>query len=407
MKVFWSWQSDTPGKVGRHFIREALDRAISDIQKEQIVLEPASRQLHLDHDRKGVPGSPDLAATIFSKIDQSSVFFADVTLVGNVRTEMSDPTKKVVNSNVAIELGYALKSIGDSAVLMVSNRYFGRQHELPFDLRHKAGPIEFELSPDATKDEIAAELRQLTGLIKVALRPYLERTRPEKAPQVPTHPKSGTYFDPFEVLGRIGEEQDGDLLNLHHGGDRYFSLRMIPNVALEEPVAKHALIKMVRQLPLSPFGRERGGFWQANKYGAIALEPKNNNNDRLDASTQAFANGELWGISEYLLVDNERGRFIPTGAVEESLAFTINNYLEFAGQALGLTPPYDFEFSAKGISAFGLVVKDFMGHRRAPLHDDSFLLRLTLTQPSNEGIKKLVDACMAKLYDAAGLPPPS
>ena len=24
MKIFWSWQSDTPGKTGRHFVRDAL-----------------------------------------------------------------------------------------------------------------------------------------------------------------------------------------------------------------------------------------------------------------------------------------------------------------------------------------------------------------------------------------------
>jgi hypothetical protein len=28
MKIFWSWQSDTPGKTGRYFVRDALLEAI-------------------------------------------------------------------------------------------------------------------------------------------------------------------------------------------------------------------------------------------------------------------------------------------------------------------------------------------------------------------------------------------
>jgi hypothetical protein len=65
MKVFWSWQSDTPGKTGRHFVREALEEAIADLKVPPDVQEPTKQprreDLHLDHDRKGVPGSPDLA----------------------------------------------------------------------------------------------------------------------------------------------------------------------------------------------------------------------------------------------------------------------------------------------------------------------------------------------------------
>lgn len=51
------------------------------------------RELHLDHDTKGVPGSPDLANTIFGKIDASALVIADVTPVGTApgRT-MSDGT---------------------------------------------------------------------------------------------------------------------------------------------------------------------------------------------------------------------------------------------------------------------------------------------------------------------------
>jgi len=33
MKVFWSWQSDSPGKIGRHFVRDVLEEAIKELKE--------------------------------------------------------------------------------------------------------------------------------------------------------------------------------------------------------------------------------------------------------------------------------------------------------------------------------------------------------------------------------------
>src|SRR5262245_53019315 len=107
MKIFWSWQSDHPGKISRHFVREALERAISELKQEPEI-EEAARDAELDYDRKGVPGSPDLANTILQKIRECAVFVADVTPVGAVSDNRQ---KRLINSNVAIELGYALSVI--------------------------------------------------------------------------------------------------------------------------------------------------------------------------------------------------------------------------------------------------------------------------------------------------------
>lgn len=81
MKVFWSWQSDTPGNIGRHFVRDALKAAIEQLKTDPDIVEPSEREarnaLHVDHDRQGVPGSPDLVRTILEKIDASSVVVCD------------------------------------------------------------------------------------------------------------------------------------------------------------------------------------------------------------------------------------------------------------------------------------------------------------------------------------------
>ena len=85
MKLFWSWQSDTPGKTGRFFVRDAIASAIKTLKQADDIVEPTERDivedLHLDQDRQGLPGSPDLARAILEKIDRAAVFVADVTIV--------------------------------------------------------------------------------------------------------------------------------------------------------------------------------------------------------------------------------------------------------------------------------------------------------------------------------------
>jgi hypothetical protein len=91
---------------------------------------------------QGVPGSPDLARTIFGKIDQAAVFVADVTLVAQMQGEDGGAKKKLINSNLAIEYGYAVRALGDQSILMIQNVHYREREELPFDLKHKAGPIQ-------------------------------------------------------------------------------------------------------------------------------------------------------------------------------------------------------------------------------------------------------------------------
>jgi hypothetical protein len=39
MRVFWSWQSDTPGKIGRFLVRDALNDAIEKLRSDNDVEE--------------------------------------------------------------------------------------------------------------------------------------------------------------------------------------------------------------------------------------------------------------------------------------------------------------------------------------------------------------------------------
>lgn len=124
--VFYSWQSES-SKTNRTLIGDALERAIKEIGNDpDVLVEPV-----IDRDTAGVPGSPDIAATIFDKIEGASLFVADVSLV------IGSGERRSPNPNVLIELGYAVRALGWDRVVVVANTVFGDVEALPFDLRHR------------------------------------------------------------------------------------------------------------------------------------------------------------------------------------------------------------------------------------------------------------------------------
>lgn len=156
MKIFWSWQSDTPEQIGKYLVRDALKIAIDNLKQAEDIEEPTRDDLHLDQDTQDTTGSPDLVPTIFGKIEKSEVVVADVTIVGK-----TDEAKSLINSNVAIELGFALRACTDARLVLVFNKHYGKHEDLPFDLRHKGGAVVFDLAPEAERKEIAATRKSL------------------------------------------------------------------------------------------------------------------------------------------------------------------------------------------------------------------------------------------------------
>ena len=109
--VFYSWQSDLPNACNRGFIQAALEKAANNIAADSTVtVEPV-----IDRDTQNVPGSPDIASTIFRKITTADIFVADVSIV--TRAQDSRPAP---NPNVLIELGYAFKSLGHERVIRIT-----------------------------------------------------------------------------------------------------------------------------------------------------------------------------------------------------------------------------------------------------------------------------------------------
>jgi hypothetical protein len=214
MKIFWSWQSDTPEQVGKYLVRDALRATVNELKQNDEIEEALRDDLHLDQDTHGTTGSPDLVRTIFSKIEKSEVMVADVTIVGK-----TDEGKKLINSNVAIELGYALSQCTDARVVLVFNKYYGTHEDLPFDLRHKGGAVVFDLAHDADRKAITDVRRALAIDFVRKLKPFLQQPPRIKEPlsvrAIVEHrlerrhsmPSGGTD-DVFQL--QVSVENDGD-----------------------------------------------------------------------------------------------------------------------------------------------------------------------------------------------------
>lgn len=61
--VFFSWQSDRPTKEGRNLIERALEAAVARVVEDAAV-EEAPRDIAVDRDTAGEPGSPPIVDTI-------------------------------------------------------------------------------------------------------------------------------------------------------------------------------------------------------------------------------------------------------------------------------------------------------------------------------------------------------
>lgn len=161
-KIFYSWQSDLPNATNRGFIEKALENAAKLIRNDDsIKVEPV-----IDRDTKDVPGAPDIAHTIFDKIEQAQVFVCDVSIINQ-----NAPSRPTPNPNALIELGYAIKALGWQKIILVMNTAFGKPEELPFDLRMRRAIAYY--MPQET-EERATERKKLEVAFTAALRTILE-----------------------------------------------------------------------------------------------------------------------------------------------------------------------------------------------------------------------------------------
>jgi hypothetical protein len=422
MKIFWSWQSDTHGKTGRHFVRAALIEAIKELKQAEDVEEPSEREareaIHLDHDRQGVTGSPDLAPTIFGKIDVAAVFISDVTLVAEIRDADGNLQKKLINSNVAIEYGYALKSLTDARVLMIQNTYYGSREELPFDLKHKAGPLQYYLAPNATKSEREAMAKALQKTLVTALRPYVVQAQANTLPafqETSTTSHQGVFWQPGDILAAAGDtpiaaaigRADAERVEYRLDEPRVLYLRLIPTSPLPQPLKLTTLSDIVENRRLNVLAQNfHSTLGCRNKFGAIAYQPESTGSTPV-AITQTFRNGEIWAVSRAFVVKFNGNLVIPMITLTTAYTKVIENFIKVATENIGLQLPYMLELGAVGLKDVRVSIPREMARWAndisEPIFENEISIRRILNNDDSATITQLVQDFARQIYDLAGI----
>ena len=179
--IFYSWQGDLPSAASRNIIAETLEQCLPALASHPHVVESP----RLDHDTQNVGGTPEIAGTIFRKIERSAVFVADVSITQK-STDACTNTKYGPNPNVLLETGYAAARLGWDRIVLVMNERFGGVSKLPFDLRNRRWPITFSVSNDAESTEELSDLL-LVGSLNRSVFVFRLTTRVPRMPWLSSH----------------------------------------------------------------------------------------------------------------------------------------------------------------------------------------------------------------------------
>lgn len=410
--VFFSWQADTPTRGGRNFVERALHQAAGRIS-DDTTIEDAIRELTVDRDTKGIPGSPPIVETIFRKIDKAAVFVPDLTFVSYRADGRPTP-----NPNVLIEYGWALKSLGHGRIVPVMNTAFGQPsaETMPFNLHHLRHPILYHCPVDAS-DETRKQTRlKLARQLEDALRAVLtgnelanSRLGELAAAPFPAH-ASEDGPGRFRASGKPLGVNDGRLfepafeVRLAEGPVIWF--RVMPEL---DPVRTWSVADLKKiatgtsmLTPLDP--RCSALWWVRNDDGfgvyATRLAEKS---DEACSVVFAFKTGEVWAIDALLLsaMVHDGHKFIPD--IEEFLKNKLISYTKFLTE-IGTSPPYKWVAGMEDLKNRALYTRGGAGSW--PLRAQGLCLRDILVaeglySPAEQPQRSLMPF-FTELFDACG-----
>ena len=84
LKIFYSWQSDLPKNQNFNFIETSIKGALKKLHQQT----PISLDLKLDKATRNLAGSPDITESIFTKITNSNIFIADISIINQKYDEL-------------------------------------------------------------------------------------------------------------------------------------------------------------------------------------------------------------------------------------------------------------------------------------------------------------------------------
>lgn len=147
--IFYCWQSDIAGQ------REMIE---NELKTQALILqEEYDCAIIIDQDTRATAGIASVSDVVFDKIRKADIFVCDITPVTKIKGQKGRGKKTrdklMPNSNVMLELGYALRCMHQSRIIALAKMDGDNWHpgEMPFDIYHRKY-IEFTSQKDLNLD---------------------------------------------------------------------------------------------------------------------------------------------------------------------------------------------------------------------------------------------------------------
>jgi len=412
VKVFFSWQSETPARIGRSFLCEALRQALEQLKLSAIIEEPQRLAGAGESDEERAPGSPGQLKDLLKSIDAASTLVADITPIGQSVTGTdgrdAGTLRRFIDSDVAFETGYALHALGDRKLVLVFNAHYGWHDDLPLDLRNRGGAITFTLVPNASRPEIESERKKLVSKLIAGLSQSMNAPPTANALRPHKGTNRAAYYAQGETLANSGIPGPGEI-NYSHTADMLCYLRLIPLPPLERPLVLAKLRKVAERAPLLSRQPE-GAMSGSNDHGAIAFEPStppSRGPGNLASSTQLFVTGELWSIGNGLISHEREERpewiklpFLSAIVFERVYYDQLRALIAFALEHLSLSAPWEVECGIAGSRGLHLWVsaQETLG----PIVQSDIVLRRTIKSGNEAEMDSVLLEFFNLVHAAAG-----
>jgi nucleoside phosphorylase len=323
--------------------------------------------------------------------------------------------EKVIASKRAATAGLLKKNHGDTLAVEMEGRGFleGVHVNHPVQgcvvrgisdlLSGKAGADESGSQPRAADAASAVAFEILVGLggsppTKAASK-FVETAATFSA---------SAYFKKGETLAQVGVP-NVDQVTFSFVREPEAFLRIIPMQAKERPIPFATLNEVTGQAELLR-STGFGGLTFVNKYGAVLYAPDHSYRGGpapLHWATQLFQNGELWCVTDSILI-RERGSrpewvpipVIPATVFEQAFYRALHKNIAFAVEHLGLSFPCNVELGLVGVAGAHLALhgEDIRG----PIQPDAAVVRKELTSASPAEINAALLEFFEEVYDKTG-----
>lgn len=222
----------------------------------------------------------------------------------------------------------------------------------------------------------------------------------------------GAYFEQGEILAEIGVP-DEDQVSFAFTGSPDGYMRIIPMERRDRPLAVSSLNACVNRAELIR-ATGVGGLSTLNGYGAIFYDPAGAypmGRAPLRWATQLFQNGEVWSVTDTLIVRQRAPRhagiplpLIPALTLEKGFYRALHQNVLLAAEHLDLTFPCHVELGLLNMRGAHLGVDQ--GDIRGPIQFDEAIVRAKLASADVAAINAALLEFFDEVYDRTGFARP-